>query len=58
VKWALHAAKTIEGHFKVSGQLSNDHFRPFGIANTPATYEVATSTLKDWYWMMKIAYFF
>jgi hypothetical protein len=58
VKWALHAAKTIEGHFKVSGQLSNDHFRPFGIANTPATYEVATSTPKDWYWMMKIAYFF
>jgi hypothetical protein len=58
LKWALHAAKTIQGHFKVSGQIANDHFRPGGIANTPATYEVATSTLSDWYWMAKIAYFF
>jgi hypothetical protein len=59
VKWALHAAKTIEGHFKVSGQLANDHYRPFGIADSPVpSYEVAMSTLSDWYWMMKIAYFF
>ncbi len=58
VKWALHAARTIQGHFKISGQLANDHFRPGGIANTPPTYEVATSTLSDWYWMAKIAYFF
>lgn len=58
LKWAVHAARTIQGHFKVSGQVANDHFRPYGIANTPATYEVATSTPKDWYWMAKIAYFF
>jgi hypothetical protein len=58
IKWALHLARTIQGHFKVSGQIANDHFRPFGIANSPATYEVATSTPKDWYWMSKIAYFF
>ena len=58
VKWAFHLAKTIEGHFKISGQVANDHFRPFGIANSPATYEVATSTPSDWYWMTKIAYFF
>jgi hypothetical protein len=57
-KWALHAARTIQGHFKVSAQVANDHFRPYGIANSPATYEVATSTPKDWYWMTKIAYFF
>ena len=58
LKWAVHAAKTIQGHFKVSGQIANDHFRPFGTAGTDPTYEVATSTLKDWYWMTKIAYFF
>lgn len=58
LKWAVHAARTIQGHFKVSGQVANDHFRPYGIANTPATYETATSTPKDWYWMAKIAYFF
>jgi hypothetical protein len=59
LKWAFHVARTIEGHFKVSGQVANDHFRPLGIAaRTAPTYEVATSTPKDWYWMAKIAYFF
>ena len=58
VKWALHAAKTIQGHFKISGQVANDHFRPYGISGANPTYEVATSTPKDWYWMAKIAYFF
>jgi hypothetical protein len=58
VKWALHAAKTIEGHFKISAQVANDHFRPNGTVNPPATYHAAFSTLSDWYWMAKIAYFF
>jgi hypothetical protein len=57
VKWAIHAAKTIQGHFKVSGQVSNDHFRPYGTASR-TSYEVATSTPKDWYWVTKIAYWF
>lgn len=58
LKWAVHVAKTIQGHFKISGQVANDHFRPYGVAGSATTYEVATSTPKDWYWMTKIAYFF
>lgn len=57
LKWALHAAKTIKGHFKVSGQVANDHYRPGGTVTAPS-YEAALTTMKDWYWMTKIAYFF
>jgi hypothetical protein len=60
-KWALHAAKTIQGHFKISAQVANDHFRPGGTAHFPAippTYETATTASEDWYWMAKIVYFF
>lgn len=56
-KWALHGAKTIQGHFKVSAQVANDHFRPGGTVTAPS-YEAAMTTPKDWYWMAKIAYFF
>jgi hypothetical protein len=57
-KWALHASRTIQGHIKISGQVANDHYRPFGTAGSRTSYEVATSTPADWYWMAKIAYFF
>lgn len=55
-KWALHAAKTLEGHFRISAQAANDHLRPGG--TKVQTYEAALTTPEDWYWMAKIAYFF
>jgi hypothetical protein len=60
-KWSLHASKTILGHIRFSGQVANDHFRPAGIDSEfglSPTYFTAFSTLKDWYWMSKITYFF
>jgi hypothetical protein len=56
-KWSLYGSKTIEKHFKVSGQVANDHFRPGGVVGNPSQ-EAILSTPKDWYWMAKIAYFF
>ncbi len=56
-KWSLHGAKTLAGHFKISAQIANDHFRVGGVQSTE-TYETALTTLKDWYWMLKVAYFF
>ncbi len=56
-KWSLYGARTIQHHFKISFQVANDHFRPGGIVNGPSQ-EAVFSTLEDWYWMTKIAYFF
>jgi hypothetical protein len=56
-KWSLHAAKTVMGHIRISGQVANDHFRPVGTGTTP-TYFSIFSTPADWYWMAKLTYFF
>ena len=56
-KWSLHAAKTVMGHIRISGQVANDHFRPGGTGTTP-TYFSIFSTPADWYWMAKLTYFF
>ncbi len=56
-KWSLHGAKTIKNQIRISAQLANDHFRTGGSTNSD-TFESAFSTLKDWYWMTKISYFF
>ena len=56
-KWSLHGAKTIGDHLRISGQIANDHFRPTGSGSTNS-YFTAFSTLADWYWMVKLAYYF
>ena len=56
-KWSLHAAKTVMGHIRFSGQVANDHFRPVGTGTTPTYFSMFT-TMKDWYWMTKVTYFF
>jgi hypothetical protein len=56
-KWSLHGSKIIQDHFRVSFQVANDHFRPGGIAGFPSQEAILT-TMKDWYWMSKVAYFF
>jgi len=56
-KWSLYGAKLIQKHFKISFQIANDHFRPGG-TSINSTEEVAFNSLKDWYWMTKLAYFF
>ncbi len=61
-KWSLYASKIIKGHIKLSGQIANDHFRPWiysgqGDNNPPKLESVMVST-KDWYTMLKVAFFF
>lgn len=57
LKWSLHASKTFKDHIRISGQLANDHFRAGGNFYSDG-YETAFTTLKDWYFMLKMAYFF
>lgn len=56
-KWSLYASRLMLGHLKVSGQVANDHLRPGGYGLQP-TWSEALTTLEDWYWMLKVAYFF
>jgi hypothetical protein len=56
-KWSLHGSRIIQDHFRVSFQVADDHLRPGGTQAQP-TYESILTTLKDWYWMTKVAYFF
>lgn len=56
-KWSLYFNKVMAGHVKLSGQLANDHFRTGGTAGFPS-YEEAMTALYDWYWMLKLSYFF
>lgn len=56
-KWSLHGARTFHGHLRISGQIANDHFRPGGTFVREG-FETAFSTLKDWYWMLKLSYIF
>ena len=56
-KWSLYGSREIQGHFRVSFQLANDHLRPGGTVGY-ASGEAILSAPKDWYWMTKLAYFF
>ena len=61
-KWSLHGSKLLGQHVQVSFQLANDHFRP-GIYtgdgdNNPPVQSTVLTTPKDWYGMLKLAYFF
>jgi hypothetical protein len=57
IKWSLHGSRTFKEHIRISGQVANDHFRTGGTFFSDG-YETAFSTLEDWYFMVKLAYFF
>lgn len=57
IKWSLHGSRTFKGHIRISGQVANDHFRTGGNFFSDS-YETAFSTLEDWYFMLKLSYFF
>jgi hypothetical protein len=56
-KWSLHGSRIIQDHFRISFQIANDHLRPGGAPAQP-TKEAILTTMKDWYWMSKVSYFF
>jgi hypothetical protein len=59
LKWSLYVSKIFAEHVKISGQVANDHFRTGGTAiSTGKSYEEALTNPKDWYWFLKLSYFF
>ncbi|MDB5049957.1 MAG: hypothetical protein JWO30_3028 [Fibrobacteres bacterium] len=62
-KWSLFFQKTLRQHIRFSGQIANDHFRPqpthtlySDLDGTGATE--LSSSMKDWYFMCRLGYFF
>jgi hypothetical protein len=61
-KWSLYLEKNLKSHFRIIGQIANDHtvprpVRTTGIAEAAGLGE-AFSTVKDWYFMFRLGYFF
>jgi hypothetical protein len=58
-KWSLYASKVLAGHVRMSGQVANDHFRTGGTPGAPGrSFEEGLTAPGDWYWNVKLSYFF
>jgi hypothetical protein len=58
-KWSLYGSRVLMGHLRIAGQVANDHlFVPSPPAASDPDWAEALTTPKDWYWMLKLAYFF
>jgi hypothetical protein len=62
LKWSVNAEKTFARHFQFSAQVANDHFVPRPVrkgllTETGGLSEIMTSS-KDWYYMVRVGYFF
>jgi hypothetical protein len=62
LKWSLFADKVVAGHIQFVAQVADDHYRPRPVAtnlikSAGGTAEAFTSP-KDWYYMLRVGYFF
>lgn len=58
LKWSLYFSKVLAGHVRMSGQVANDHFRTGGTPGAGRSFEEGLTTPRDWYWFLKLSYFF
>lgn len=62
IKWSIMADKVVAGHIQFLAQVANDHYRPRPvasglIASLGGTAEAFASP-KDWYFLLRVGYFF
>jgi hypothetical protein len=61
-KWSLNIEKTVIRHVQFSGQIANDHFVPrpvrVGLITEGGGLSQIFSSMKDWYVMFRVGYFF
>ncbi len=62
IKWSVLAEKVISNHIRISGQLANDHYRPkpvaTGLIKAEGGTQEAFASPKDWYFLIRMGYFF
>jgi hypothetical protein len=58
----LLAEKVIGSHLSIMGQVANDHYRPkpvaTGLIASAGGTQEAFASPKDWYFMIRMGYFF
>jgi hypothetical protein len=61
-KWSLYVDKVVANHIQFVGQVANDHYRPRPVASGVIKSEGGTAEAfaspKDWYFMLRVGYFF
>ncbi len=61
-KWSLYLEKTVHRHIGFIAQVANDHFRPRPVVVTPSNEKggmaEAFTAPGDWYWMLRVGYYF
>lgn len=62
IKWSLLAEKVISNHLSIMAQVANDHYRPkpvaTGLIKSEGGTQEAFASPKDWYFMIRMGYFF
>jgi hypothetical protein len=62
LKWSLYVDKVVAGHIQFVGQVANDHYRPrptaSGVIHSEGGTAEAFASPKDWYFMLRVGYFF
>jgi hypothetical protein len=62
LKWSLLAEKVLSKHITIMAQVANDHFRPkpfaTGLIKSEGGTQEAFADTKDWYFMLRMGYFF
>ncbi|MDQ3001342.1 MAG: hypothetical protein M3Y08_08785 [Fibrobacterota bacterium] len=62
IKWSLFAEKVISNHLSIMAQVANDHYRPkpvaTGLIKSEGGTQEAFASPKDWYFMIRMGYFF
>jgi hypothetical protein len=62
LKWSVYIDKVVSQHVQFVAQVANDHFRPRPVASGLIHSEGGTAEVfaspKDWYFMLRVGYFF
>ena len=62
IKWSVSMDKVVSQHVQFLAQVANDHFRPRPVASGLIKSEGGTAEAfaspKDWYFMLRVGYFF
>jgi hypothetical protein len=62
LKWSLFADKIVANHIQFVAQVANDHYRPrpvaSGLISSLGGTAEAFASPKDWYYMVRVGYFF
>ena len=62
IKWSIYVDKVVAKHVQFVAQVANDHYRPRPTASNVIKSEGGTAEAfaspKDWYFMLRVGYFF